>query len=69
MLAFMVRNGDQFPVEESDANARLIAASPTLLTACESAFTLLTNPNAEPSDADAVAAMLKTALAKARGEA
>jgi hypothetical protein len=35
MLAFMVRNGDQFPVEESDANASLIAASPDLLTALE----------------------------------
>jgi len=31
MLAFMVRNEDQFPVEESDANARLIAAAPELL--------------------------------------
>jgi hypothetical protein len=31
MLCFMVRNEDYFPVEESDANARLIAAAPDLL--------------------------------------
>jgi len=52
---------------EVDANARLIAASPDLLTACESALALLTNPNADPSDADAVTAMLKTAITKAKG--
>ena len=31
ILAFMVRNEAQFPVEQSDANARLIAAAPELL--------------------------------------
>lgn len=59
----------EMAINEDEANARLIAASPTLLTACESAFTLLTNPNAEPFDADAVTAMLQTAIDKARGEA
>jgi hypothetical protein len=54
---------------QSDGDARLIAASPDLLTACESALALLTNPNAELGDADAVTAMLLTAIAKARGEA
>jgi hypothetical protein len=43
--------------------------TPELLTACESALALLTNPNAEPGDADAVTAILKTAIAKAKGEA
>ena len=52
-----------------DANARLIAASPDLLSACESALALLTDPNAEPGDADQVTAILQTALAKAKGEA
>lgn len=33
ILAFMVRNEAQFPVEQSDANARLIAAAPELLAA------------------------------------
>jgi hypothetical protein len=56
-------------VNEDEFNARLIAASPDLLAACESALALLTDPNAEPGDADAVTAMLKTALAKAKGEA
>jgi hypothetical protein len=42
-------------------------ASPDLLTACESALALLTNPDADPSDADAVTAMLKTAITKAKG--
>lgn len=54
---------------QSDSDARLIAASPDLLTACESALALLSNPNAEPGDADAVTAILKTAIAKAKGEA
>jgi hypothetical protein len=54
---------------QSDSDARLIAASPDLLAACESALALLTNPTAEPGDADAVTAMLLTAIAKAKGEA
>jgi hypothetical protein len=33
MLCFIVRNEDYFPVEESDANARLIASAPDLLAA------------------------------------
>lgn len=52
---------------QSDSDAHLIAASPELLTACQGALALLTNPNAEPSDADAVTAILRTALAKAKG--
>jgi hypothetical protein len=55
--------------ERHMANARLIAASPDLLSACESALALLTDPNAEPGDADAVTAMLLTAIAKAKGAA
>jgi len=35
MLCFIVRNEDYFPVEESDANARLIAAAPELLAALQ----------------------------------
>ena len=54
---------------QSDSDAHLIAASPTLLTACESALALLSNPNAEPGDADAVTAMLLNAISKAKGEA
>ena len=37
--------------------------------ACNEAFALLSNPDAEPSDADRVTAILQTALAKAKGEA
>ena len=59
----------EMAVNEDEFNARLIAASPDLLTACESALALLTNPNAEPRDADAVTAILRTAIAKAKGEA
>jgi hypothetical protein len=59
----------EMAINEDNANASLIAASPDLLTACESALALLTNPNAEPFDADAVTAILRTAIAKAKGEA
>jgi hypothetical protein len=59
----------EMAINEDNANASLIAASPDLLTACESALALLTNPNAEPGDADAVTAILQTAIAKAKGEA
>jgi len=38
MLAFLVRNEDYFPVEESDANARLMASAPELLAALELAL-------------------------------
>lgn len=34
-LAFLVRNEAQFPVEQADANGRLMAAAPDLLAALE----------------------------------
>jgi hypothetical protein len=49
--------------------ARLLAASPVLLSACRDALALLTNPDAEAFDADAVTATLERAIANAeRGE-
>ena len=48
------------------ANARLIAAAPDLLAACEAAYQL---GMGERDDGHAVKTMLCAALAKARGEA
>lgn len=57
---------DDQPVE---ANARLIAAAPDLLAACEAALqALLTMPSSYGQDQIEVPA-LEAALAKARGEA
>ncbi len=41
ILAFLVRNEAQFPVEDSDANGHLIAAAPDLLSAAINALALL----------------------------
>ena len=48
-------------------DAFLIAAAPGLLEACIAACKLLTNPDADAYDADAVTAMLQDAIAKATG--
>jgi hypothetical protein len=50
---------------QSDSDARLIAASPTLLSACQSALDLLTDPEAEAKDADKVTAILLAAITAA----
>lgn len=63
MLAFMVRNEDLFPVEESDANAYLIAAAPDLLQVTKD-FLLL----AQLHDWEGAAIeFAKATLAKAEG--
>ena len=50
---------------ESEANARLIAASPDLLAACEFALECLVDWDRENGEAGD---MLRTAIAKAKGE-
>lgn len=52
---------------EASGNARLISASPDLLTACTAAAALLTDGDAEPADADRVLLLLQAAIAKATG--
>jgi hypothetical protein len=47
------------------ANARLIAAAPELLAACQAALALLTDGDAEAADADKVEATLHFAIARA----
>src|SRR5262245_5036653 len=60
-----------------EANARLIAAAPELLEACEAGFRALydliqsefaTSSNPHPADSDPDVALLRAAIAKARGE-
>lgn len=52
-------------VTTTEANARLIAAAPDLLVACEAALTLLENSPLANSE---TAEQLRVALAKAQGE-
>lgn len=58
-----VRGGDS--QEEWLANARLIAAAPALLAACEAALPFY--ETCDDPDADRVASLLRSALAQAKG--
>lgn len=53
--------------EEQWANARLIAAAPDLLTACEWAERALAPFSKEPAEKSGIA-LLRAAIAKARGD-
>ena len=53
---------------ESEANARLIAAAPELLEACQAAFRLLNDPDADEFQAVAVTNALAAVLVRAQGE-
>lgn len=57
----------RFSDERQTADAHLIAAAPDLLAACEAAHLLLIFA-AGPHEAGAVPAMLRDAIAKAKGE-
>ena len=71
---FSGNNPYTIPLEEAEANARLIAAAPELLEACKSALWAATSPvnldNYDESEAalKKVIAQLKTAIAKATGK-
>lgn len=54
--------------EEDDANARLIAAAPELLSAGEWMLALIDGKEQMPKPGDEVAEALRAAIAKARGE-
>lgn len=60
-------SGDWHYIEALPADRRLIAAAPDLLAACEAAHLLLIFA-AGPHEAGAVPAMLRDAIAKAKGE-
>ena len=56
------------PIEEVDANARLIAAAPALLEAVEAALKFIQEGDSEPSQSYSVVALLKRTLKQAQGE-
>ena len=61
------RAGVAHPTQEScEANARLIAAAPELLAACEAALVIIGDRNANPWWGD-TEAKLRAAIAKVRG--
>ena len=55
--------------DESLANFRLILSAPELLAACVAALELLEDPDADAIGADKVEAVLRSAIAKAKGQA
>jgi hypothetical protein len=55
--------------EESVANFRLILSAPELLDACVAALELLQDPDADAIGADKVESVLRSAIAKAKGQA
>lgn len=64
-------------INEEEANARLIAAAPDLLEACEASLNALvgiiesdyqTRSNPRPADNDPAVVLLRAAIAKAKGE-
>ena len=65
MLCFIVRNEDYFPVEESDANARLIAAAPDLLAALIGMMNRYGDKSPHPTCDASISA--RAAIAKAEG--
>lgn len=52
---------------QNKANAQLVSAAPDLLSACESALALLDDPDADGFASNRVEALLRSALAKAKG--
>jgi hypothetical protein len=55
--------------DECVANFRLILSAPELLSACLAALELLENPDADGFSADKVEQTLRSAIAKAKGQA
>lgn len=64
-VAFMDRNEPKTQPCERDANARLIAAAPDLLSACQ--FTLNASTDSDASRLPEAIEMLQAAIAKAEG--
>ena len=64
-LAFMVRNEDYLPVEESDANARLMTAAPDMLAALDRAAEHFKRHGT--AETQGIACDVFKAIAKARG--
>lgn len=63
-----LEDADYFKVPDYPV-ARLLAASPVLLSACRDALALLQDPDAEAFDADAVIVTLQRAISNAeRGD-
>lgn len=64
---FRVFSGGEegMPVQRTEANARLIAAAPDLLAACQEALALLNNPDADGFDADQIDGILNRAIQRA----
>lgn len=57
-------------IDEREANARLIAAAPELLAACEQALKVVdAHRRASGGDGDITAALIRSAIAKAKGGA
>lgn len=68
-IALMDRNEPHTTPCERDANARLIAAAPDLLAACEAAMLLYDLPNIDlAGSAQVVRDQIKAAIAKAKGD-
>ena len=63
-IAAVNLDGDQY---DAHANARLIAAAPDLLAACESALKAMVEGENDLCELTSTMAMLEAAIAKARG--
>jgi len=55
--------------EQCEANFRLILSAPELLAACVAALKLLVDPDADGIYSDKVESLLRSAIAKAKGQA
>jgi hypothetical protein len=55
--------------DQCEANFRLILSAPELLEACKAALELLGNPDADGFSADKVESVLRSVIAKAKGQA
>ena len=66
-LAFLVRNEAQFPVEQSDANGRLMAAAPDLLAALYASEIALRSVLHYNVQVDATFEQVRAAISKAEG--
>ena len=68
-LAFLVRNEAQFPVEQSDANGRLMAAAPDMLAALYASEIALRSCLHQNVQIDAAFEQVRAAISKAEGRA